>query len=195
MALEDAVEDGYIEHNHARGKRMRVHVPKPKRTFLEIDELAALIDAATEQDVSLGRLASPIELCDMKIGHVRVHDPNGARLRIPDSKTEAGVREVQMSPDLAETVVEHIDRLRRMGGQLCGELSARSDELPDGQVRADRHRFGTTNGTKTALKAPRSRSKRIRERPKTRMDAGDPAMELARLELATSWVRSRRSPN
>jgi integrase len=48
--LEDAVEDGLIEHNHARGKRMRVHVPKPKRTFLEIDELAALIDAACEQE-------------------------------------------------------------------------------------------------------------------------------------------------
>ncbi|HVA19288.1 MAG TPA: hypothetical protein VMU55_03860, partial [Solirubrobacteraceae bacterium] len=45
------------------------------------------------------------------------------------------------------------------------------------------------NGTKTALKAPRGRSKRIRERPKTRMNAGDSAMELARLELATSWVR------
>ncbi len=374
--LEDAVEDGHIEHNHARGKRMRVHVPKPKRTFLEIDELAALIDAATEQDVSLGQLASPIELgltaamvaqlfaqghppiqiakqlglakstvtyhlkrlglapgrgyigrravveilgrgglraselCDMKIGHVRVHDPNGARLRIPDSKTEAGIREVQMSPDLAETVVEHIDRLRRTGvptgpedylvpslhgtrmsyerveqivrdaakracellatkglpplpnttphtlrrtyisiallannfdikwvmsqvghadskmtldvyaqleqrvdrshgtsfdalirgarkesDHLSGELSARSDELPDGQLCADRNRFGTTNGTKTALNGSRKRSKRLREKPKTRMNAGDSAVELAGLEPATSWVRSRRSPN
>jgi integrase len=179
--LEDAVEDGLIEHNHARGKRMRIHVPKPKRTFLEIDELAALIDAASEQDVALGQIPSPgelgltaamvaqlfaqgkqpiqiakqlglakstvtyhlkrlglepgrgyagrrvvveilgrggpraSELCDMKIGHVRVHDPAGARFRIPDSKTETGVREVQMSPDLVETVVEHIDRLRRNG--------------------------------------------------------------------------------
>jgi integrase len=179
--LEDAVEDGLIEHNHARGKRMRVHVPKPKRTFLEIDELAALIDTASEQDVALGQLPAPgelgltaamvaqlfaqgkqpiqiakqlglakstityhlrrmglqpgrgyvgrrmvvetlgrggpraSELCDIKIGHVRLHDPNGARFHIPDAKTETGIREVQMSPDLAETVVEHIDRLRRMG--------------------------------------------------------------------------------
>ena len=179
--LEDAVEDGLIEHNHARGKRMRVHVPKPKRTFLEIDELAALIDAASGQDVALGQIPAPgelgltaamvaqlfgqgrqpiqiakqlglakstvtyhlkrlglvpgrgyagrrvvveilgrggpraSELCDMKIGHVRVHDPGGARFRIPDSKTETGIREVQMSPDLVETVVEHIDRLRRIG--------------------------------------------------------------------------------
>jgi hypothetical protein len=39
----------------------------------------------------------------------------GARLRIPDSKTEAGIREVQVSPDLVEAIVEHLDRLRRSG--------------------------------------------------------------------------------
>jgi hypothetical protein len=54
-------------------------------------------------------------LCDMKIGHVRLHDPDGARFQIPDSKTETGIREVQMSPDLAAAVVEHLDRLRRIG--------------------------------------------------------------------------------
>jgi integrase len=180
--LDEAVEDDHIDFNPARGKRMRVHVPKPKRTFLEIDELAALIDAATGQDISLTRSPAPIELgltaaqvahlhgqgkapkqiakqlglakstvsyhlsqlglkvgrgyvgrrvvveilgrggpraselCDTKIGHVRLHDPDGgARFQIPDAKTETGIREVQMSPDLAETVVEHIDRLRRIG--------------------------------------------------------------------------------
>jgi integrase len=55
------------------------------------------------------------ELCDLKIGQVRLHDPDGARFRIPDAKTETGVREVQMSPDLVEALVEHLDRLRRMG--------------------------------------------------------------------------------
>ena len=41
------------------------------------------------------------ELCDMRLCDVRLHDPTGARFRIPDAKTEAGIREVQMSPDLA----------------------------------------------------------------------------------------------
>jgi integrase len=160
---------------------MRIKVPKPRRTFLELDELAALIDAASEQDISLGPGLAPVELgltaaqvaqlhgqgrtptqiasqldlakstvshhlkklglkvgrgyvgrrvvveilgrggpraselCDLKIGHVRLHDPGGARFRIPDAKTETGIREVQMTPDLVETVVEHLDRLRRMG--------------------------------------------------------------------------------
>jgi len=55
------------------------------------------------------------ELCDLKLGQVRVHDPNGARFLVADSKTETDIREVQMSPDLVEAVVEHIDRLRRAG--------------------------------------------------------------------------------
>jgi len=55
------------------------------------------------------------ELCDLLIGQVRIHDPQGARFRIPDAKTETGVREVQMSPDLVEAVIQHIDRLRRAG--------------------------------------------------------------------------------
>jgi DNA-binding CsgD family transcriptional regulator len=178
--LDEAVEDGYIDHNPARGKRMRVHVPKPKRTFLEMDELACLLDPAADQHVpipagmpaDLGRTAAMVaglasrglrpgqiatrlgivrstvsfhlrkagtevgrgyvgrrvvceilgrsgvrasELCDLRIGHVRLHDPAGARFRIPASKTETGVREVQMSSDLVEAVVAHLDRLRRIG--------------------------------------------------------------------------------
>jgi len=38
------------------------------------------------------------ELCDLRIGEVRLHDPNGARFRIPDAKTEAGVREARGGP-------------------------------------------------------------------------------------------------
>lgn len=48
--LEGAVEDGLIEHNPARGRRMRVKVPKPARSCLEIDELACLLAAAADQD-------------------------------------------------------------------------------------------------------------------------------------------------
>lgn len=183
--LEDAVEDEYIAANPARGKRMRVRVPKPNRTFLEMDELAVLLDCAAVADRplpepmpdELGHTRTPTqaliahclmrgiegptaiaaevglakstvsyhlacmnggvgrgyagrrvicevlgrcglrvsELCDLKIGQVRVHDPGGGRLRILDAKTATGIREVQMTPDLTEAVVEHLDRLRRIG--------------------------------------------------------------------------------
>ncbi len=55
------------------------------------------------------------ELCNVLMAEVRLHDPDGARLRIPDAKTDAGVREVQLSPDLVEELVARVDRLRRAG--------------------------------------------------------------------------------
>jgi hypothetical protein len=39
--LDDAIEDKLRTDNPARAKRMRVKVPKPPRTFLEIDQLDA----------------------------------------------------------------------------------------------------------------------------------------------------------
>src|SRR3954451_2909141 len=191
--LDEAIEDEHIERNPARGRRMRVRPPKPPRTFLEMDELVAFIDAAGEQDAPAPVIALPgsglpvgstrarvadalsrglrpsqvaaalglskstvsfhvarlqarpvgdyqgrravcgalarsgiraSELCDLCIGHVRLHDPGGARFRIPDAKTEAGVREVQMSPDLVEEFVSHFDRLRRAGKRTDADAYA-----------------------------------------------------------------------
>ena len=180
--LDEAVDDGHLERNPARGRRMRVKVPKPSRTFLEMDELVALTDAAGEQDArfarpklavtpvpgstarrspsagrpACGRATSPrarpregdghlppaaharrgpgyyigrraivatlggsgvrvSEFCDIRIRDLRLHAASGAHFRIPDAKTEAGVREVQVSPDLLEEIVAHVDRLRRGG--------------------------------------------------------------------------------
>jgi integrase len=178
--LDDAIEDGHIERNPARTKRMRVRVPKPQRSFLEFDELRALIEAARAQDPTTGRVkplsgtgetarrvaemltlgmsqeaiadalgrtkatvnwharrmsvvGAPYagrefvvrvlgysgvrnsELCDLRVRHVRLHDAGGARFHIPDAKTETGVRVVEMSPDLAEAFVSHLDRMRRAG--------------------------------------------------------------------------------
>ena len=50
------------------------------------------------------------ELCDLRIGQVRLHGPDGGRFQIVDSKTETGIREVQMPPELAAV----IKRLRRI---------------------------------------------------------------------------------
>jgi integrase len=57
--LDDAIEDGHIERNAARNKRMRVRVPKPQRSFLELDELRALMAAAAAQDPAAGRVKPP----------------------------------------------------------------------------------------------------------------------------------------
>lgn len=206
--LDEAIEDDHIHLNPARGRRMAVHVPKPDRTFLEMDELALLLDVAADQDRVLAhgipndagptarqiagllqqglrpaqiasrlnlarstiafhtqRLGARVstsyvgrrvvceilgrsgirasELCDIRIGHVRLHDPDGARFRIPDSKTETGIREVQMSPDLVEAVVEHLDRLQR-AGHSTGPDDYLVQNLRGG--RMDRQRVGSIVG-------------------------------------------------
>lgn len=196
--LDEAVEDGHLQRNPARSRRMRVNVPKPTRTFLEMDELVALTDAAAEQDArrirgmlsgvpepgstpakvserwiagmrpvdiaaDLGRVQQTIsghlvrlraegpavyigrraivatlggsgvrvsELCDIRIRDLRLHAASGSHFRIPDAKTEAGIREIQVSPDLLEELVLHIDRLRRAG----------QPDYPDG------HLFPNTRG-------------------------------------------------
>ena len=206
--LDEAVEDELIAFNHARSKRLKVHVPKPKRTFLELDELACVEDAAAEQDphferfeqaarearpgstaeavairlfegkrqrtivaelkvapgtvhfhvrkigavglgVYIGRKALVCtlgrtgirndELGGIRIGHARLHDIDSARLDIPDSKTETGIRNVELSPDLAEALIAHIDQLRRAGNDVGPEAYLFQNERGG---RMDRGRVG-----------------------------------------------------
>jgi integrase len=222
MILDEALEDELIERNPARGKRMRIRVPKPARSFLELDELAALLDAATAQDALptfdakdlegeatrarvarrlaagrrpidiaselglaeatvafhvaslgaqqsvgyLGRRAAieilaragvrASELCELCWRDVRLHDPKGARFYVRSSKTDAGVREVQMTPDLLQALIEHRDRLCR-AGQRTGQ-----DEhvVPNRRGRRlDRQRFREIVTQATAL-ANEQRTKR-----------------------------------
>jgi DNA-binding transcriptional ArsR family regulator len=104
------------------------------------------------------------ELCDLKIGQVRIHDPHGARFRIPDSKTETGVREVQMSPDLVEAVVEHLDRLRQIGGSMEPETYL-VPNLHGG--RLNRQRVGQVVGEAAKLASSRLTAKGLPPLPNT----------------------------
>ncbi len=160
---------------------MKVRVPKPRRTFLEMDEFAALLQAAEDQERSpvlavsadgrhrtrdrvavlaatgmrpsaiaaelglakstvtfhlsklglanaepytgrraivetLGRSGVRVsELCDLRIRDARLHDKTGSRFQIADAKTEAGIREVQVTPDLADVLTAHLRRVTAAG--------------------------------------------------------------------------------
>lgn len=180
--LDEAVHEGYLPSNPARGRRMRITVRRPARSALEIDELAALLDAAAAldrearsalerpRDIGLttrlvelhlrrGRRPSQIaadlrlarstvswhlrrlgaapgqgfvarrvvcellgraglrssELCGLRIGDLWLDARAGAHLRIRESKTDAGVREVQLSPALVDVIRDHLERLRAAG--------------------------------------------------------------------------------
>jgi integrase len=179
--LEDAVEDELRPDNPARAKRLRVRVPKPTRTFLEIDQLVSLLDAARELERTprlnkrakitqqqaeqirtrlargetqralcreyglstaamsllaqgktyrgqssrkgwralcavLGyagpRISEALDLCERD---VRLHDPNSSRLWIADSKTETGIRHVEITPALRAELLDYRAEKARRG--------------------------------------------------------------------------------
>jgi len=186
--LDEAIEDGLRPENDnpARSKRLRVRVPKPNRSFLEIDQLAAIIDAAGElQDQPRTRSRAKLTmeqaeeirgrlrdgetqkalaheyglskggmsmlangktyradrgdrvgwqaLCAM-LGYagprisealalrerdVRLHDPRQSRLWVADSKTETGVRHVEVTPRLRAFLLKHRAEKARHG-YPCG---------------------------------------------------------------------------
>ncbi len=92
------------------------------------------------------------ELCSLRLRDVRIHDPDGARFHIRDAKTAAGVREVQMTPDLVEAFIEHLDRVRR-AGQPTGPDDYAVANLRGGEM--GRHRVAKIVGEAAVLATSR----------------------------------------
>jgi len=135
--LQQAVDYELIARNpvHVGGRSSRF-LPRSKtsRTFLEIDEFHALLDAAGALDAGdsgyykgIGRRAMLAalglggfrigELLELRVGHV---DLARSRFKISDAKTEAGVREVEMTLYLRDELLAYtMDRKRR--GLPCDE--------------------------------------------------------------------------
>jgi integrase len=101
--LDEAVSDGYLSRNPARTRRMRIKVPKPRRTFLEMDELVALTDAAAEQDARIARARLPI-----------TPKPGTTAAKVAE-RWASGMRAMHIATDLGisrATVTYHLRRMR-----------------------------------------------------------------------------------
>jgi integrase len=136
QVLDDAVEYELLSANPARGKRRRLKVPKPARTFLEPDMVVDLLDVAEEWERSLpphqryGRraflatlcLAGPriSELTNTTVGRLDL-EAGGLELGL---KTAAGIdRHLELSAFLVEELRAHVESLpgplrRRHGSAL-----------------------------------------------------------------------------
>ena len=109
--LDDALEQGWITTNPARGKRRRVPTGRPRRTFLETaEQIQALLNAASELD----RAARPTEshvrrraiVAAMLFSGMRISelcrltwadiDLDGGWLHVRKSKTPAGIRQIRI---------------------------------------------------------------------------------------------------
>lgn len=112
--MDVAVEYGLIEKNPARGRGRRVKAAVPTRTYIDrADQIESLLDAAGQLDLH-GRgpkLRRPLlatlafaglrlgEALDLRCGSV---DLASGTLRVADSKTPAGIREVELLPALRD---------------------------------------------------------------------------------------------
>jgi integrase len=108
QVLDDAVEFGHVETNVARGKRRRLKAAKPRRTWLELHEVQALLEAADEHRALLATMI----LAGLRVGELtalrwRDVDLPGGKLRVADAKTEAGVRVVDVTPMLLDELKLH----------------------------------------------------------------------------------------
>lgn len=108
QVLDDAVEFGHLDANPARGKRRRLKAAKPRRTWLELNQVQAVLAAAGEHRAML----STMILAGLRVGELttlrwRDVDLASGKLRIADAKTEAGQRVVDVSPMLLDDLKLH----------------------------------------------------------------------------------------
>ncbi len=128
--LEVAVERGLIPRNPAKvgGKRRKLKTRKPERSYLDRgDQIESLLDAAGELD-RIGRgprvrrlLLATLIFAGLRLGEAlalrwRDVDLAAGRLRVIDSKTDAGVREVELLPLLREELATHKAGCRNPSG-------------------------------------------------------------------------------
>jgi integrase len=103
--LEVAVEYGHIERNPAKGKRRRVKGTEPRRSWVEPEQLPALIDAA---DPYMRPLVATLAGAGLRIGEAVALDWRDVKLGagaliVRESKTAAGEgREVDLPVGLHE---------------------------------------------------------------------------------------------
>src|SRR3954470_786913 len=106
-----AVEHGHVGSNPVAGPLRRLKADKPTRPFLEPPQMAALLEAASELDAddrSRRRYRRPLlatlAFAGLRVGELlaltwRDVDLAGGRIRVRQSKTEAGVRSVDLQPE------------------------------------------------------------------------------------------------
>jgi integrase len=120
--LEVAGERELIDRNPARGRRRRLKQRAPERSWLDrAEQIEAFLQAAGELDREARRdrramprrvLLATLTLAGLRIGEAlslrwRDIDLAAGRLRVRGSKTDAGIRQVDLLPALREELSAH----------------------------------------------------------------------------------------
>ena len=120
QVMASAVEYGLVAANPAAGRRRRLKGTRPARLSVEPEQLMALLDAAVaDKPLLAGRgrpLLATLAGAGLRIGEALAlerRDVNVAKgtLTVRASKTEAGVRVVDLTPALRDELALWLDRL------------------------------------------------------------------------------------
>ena len=127
QVLAQAVEYGHIASNPAAGKRRRLRETRPDRPFLEPAQVTALLEAASGLDGEdrCGRcyrrpLLATLAFAGLRVGELlsltwRDVDLASGRIRVRASKTDAGVRLVDVQPELRDELLSWKASTRHAG--------------------------------------------------------------------------------
>jgi integrase len=139
QVLDMAVEYGYLSANTASGRRRRLKPDRPRRARLEADQVVTLLQVAGEHRALLATAIMAGGLRVSELTALRWRDVNLAehRLTVPESKTDAGCREVDLAPDLRDELANH---------RLASPFSERDDFV-----------FPTRRGTRRERNTVRTR--------------------------------------
>jgi integrase len=143
MVMEMAAEYGHVPSNPASGRRRRLKRDKPKANHLEPEQLPAFLEASEEllgpggEPSEYRPIARPLlevlSLAGLRIGEAMSLtwadvSLSSLTLKVRESKTEAGIREVVMVPRLAETLVNlRADRGVESGHLVFGSVMNEGD--------------------------------------------------------------------
>ncbi|MCW2951025.1 MAG: integrase family protein [Conexibacter sp.] len=119
QVLEVAVEYDLLPRNPARGERRRLKASRPRPVHLDgVDQIVAMLDAATSLDASSARtrgrralIATLVfgglrvtEACELRWRDV---DLASGRITVGRAKTDAGMREVDIRPALRDELLAY----------------------------------------------------------------------------------------
>lgn len=118
--LEVAVEYGHLDRNPAAGRRRRLKAPRPRPVHLDSAEhLAVMLDAASDLDNAKGSQTSGrrAAIATLLFAGLRAEEASAlqwrdvnladGRLYVGRSKSDAGVREVDLLPILRDELTSH----------------------------------------------------------------------------------------
>lgn len=182
MILDAAGDYGHIDpaRNPARGRRRRVKRTTPSRPSIEPEQLPSLLEAARRLRPILAAMAGTGlrngEVCALDWSDL---DLASGTLTVAESKTEAGVRQVDLPEALRRELAEHKLRARRKEGPIFLNRNGQRQNVSNVERRM-----------KTAIRRANEHLDRLGIRP---IDEAVTPHSLRRLYASLRFALGRRS--